>query len=192
MAITLIRRSVACLVLIAVGVVPVIPVGAAGQRNLVYEVKGTYLYKFLPFVEWPTTAFADATAPFRLCVLGTDPFGSSLDALFLNEKVQGHPIVVDRLKDEATAGSCHLVFAPDSSSARLPALIKATEHKSVLLVGESRRLLELCGAISFVVEGERVRFDISLAGLASHNLKASSKLLQIAREASDKFAHCAQ
>jgi hypothetical protein len=189
MAITLIRRAVVCVALVAVGVARV---GATTQRNLVYDVKGTYLYKFLPFVEWPKTAFPDVNAPFRLCVLGTDPFGSSLDALFQNEKVQGHPIVVERLKDEATAGSCHLVFAPDSSAARFPALIKATEHKNVLIVGESRRLLELCGAIAFVVEGERVRFDISLAGLAAHSLKASSKLLQIAREASDKFAHCAR
>ena len=72
----------------------------------------------------------------------------------------------------------------------MAAIAKVTEHRSVLLVGESQKLLELCGAIAFVLDGERVRFDISLAGLAAHNLKASSKLLHVAREASDRFARC--
>ncbi len=183
------RRVLVCAGLVALAVAHP-AANTRQQRNLEYEVKGVYLYNFLTFVEWPKTAFADTSAPFRLCVLGADPFGASLDSLVQNEKVQGHPVVVERLKDESAAGSCHVVFAPDASAARFPALAKTTEHKSVLLVGESRRLLEFCGAISFVVEGERIRFDISLAGLSSHNLKASSKLLRVAREASDKFAHC--
>jgi hypothetical protein len=155
------------------------------------QVKGAYLYNFLTFIEWPARRFP--TRPRVPPVRPRQrPVRSSLDTLVQNEKVQGHPIVVERLKDESTAGSCHVVFAPDAAASRFPALVRATEHKSVLLVGESRKLLELCGAISFVIEGERVRFDISLAGLSSHNLKASSKLLRVAREASDKFAHCAQ
>jgi YfiR/HmsC-like len=189
MAVTVVRRAIVCLLLVVFGIARP---SALSQRNLEYEVKGAYLYNFLTFVEWPTAAFPDATAPFRLCVLGTDPFGRSLDALVQNEKVQGHSVIVERLKDETAAGTCHVVFAPDASAGRFPALVKATEHKSVLLVGESRKLLELCGAIAFVVEGERVRFDISLPGLSSHNLKASSKLLRVARETSDKFAHCTQ
>jgi len=104
--------------------------------------------------------------------------------------VQGRPIVVDRLKDETTVATCHVVFVSRVDGERLAAIAKAAEHRNVLIVGETKKVLELCGAIMFVLDGERIRFDISLAGLAAHNLKASSKLLHVAREASDRFVRC--
>jgi hypothetical protein len=179
-------------------VVIVLAIAAAGRAALVaqtplsleYEVKGQYLFNFLSFVEWPTASFAQADVPFRLCLAGPDAFSGTLDSLVKGQRVQGHSIVVDRLKDETTVGACQVVFVSKVDNERMAAIAKATEHRSVLLVGETPKLLELCGAIVFVLDGERVRFDISLAGLAAHNLKASSKLLRVAREASDRFSRC--
>jgi len=163
---------------------------ARPQRSLEYEVKGQYLFNFLSFVEWPAASFVRADTPFRLCLAGVDSFGGSLDALVQGQRVQGHQVVVDRLKDETTVATCQVVFVSRVDGERLAAIAKAAEHRSVLIVGETEKVLEQCGAIAFVLDGERVRFDISLAGLTAHNLKASSKLLHVAREASDRFARC--
>ena len=183
------RRVVAAV--LAWGLAPLL-VAAQAPRSLEYEVKGQYLFNFLSFVEWPAASFTRADAPFRICLAGADSFGGTLDALVQGQRVQGHSIVVDRLKDETTVGTCQVVFVSRVDGERLAAIAKATEHRSVLIVGETPKVLEQCGAIVFVLEGERVRFDISLAGLAAHNLKASAKLLQVAREASDRFARCVQ
>lgn len=163
---------------------------AQTPRSLEYEVKGQYLFNFLSFIEWPAASFTQTDTPFRLCLAGVDSFGGTLDALVQGQRVQGHPIVIDRLKDETTVATCQVVFISRVDSERMAAIAKAAEHRNVLVVGETQKVLELCGAIVFVLDGERVRFDISLAGLAAHNLKASSKLLHVAREASDRFVRC--
>jgi len=69
-------------------------------------------------------------------------------------------------------------------------IMRAANRRNLLVVGESRRVLELCGTIAFVLDGERVRFDINRSSLADRDLKANSKLLRVAREASDRFGHC--
>ncbi|MEO8070947.1 MAG: YfiR family protein [Acidobacteriota bacterium] len=160
------------------------------QQSLEYEVKTQFLYNFFNFVEWPSGAFAQSDSPFRLCLVGDDPFGPLLDALVKGQAVSGHRIVIDRLVENPGIGGCHALFISHVDDARLAAIMNAAAHQSILIVGESRRVLELCGGIAFVVDGERVRFDINVSALASRRLKASSKLLRLAREASDRFAHC--
>jgi len=43
-----------------------------------YQVKAVFLFNFAQFVEWPPTAFPEATAPLVIGVLGADPFGAAL------------------------------------------------------------------------------------------------------------------
>jgi uncharacterized protein DUF4154 len=194
MAIPLVRRQFLSLCAGALAFAWVPGLGAAQpsppQRNLEYEVKGAYLYNFLTYIEWPETAFGQPAAPFRLCLLGRDPFGKALDDLVRGESVGTHRIVIERLKEDQAVASCHAVFISDLEDERLDAIVRVTEKRSVLLVGESPRLNQLCGGIVFAVEGERVRFDINLPALTSRGLKVSAKLLRVAREASDRSGRC--
>lgn len=164
---------------------------AAAQRTLEYEVKAAFLYNFLSFIEWPPPAFAKPDSPLRVCVIGGDPFGGALDANVRNEQVRGgHPVVVDHIKDESQIAGCHVLFVPQMDETPLASVMRAADRPYLLVVGESRRVLELCGAIAFVLDGERVRFDINRSSLNARGLKANSKLLRVAREASDHFARC--
>src|ERR1035438_293637 len=67
---------------------------AADEPTLEYQVKAAFLLHFTKFIEWPSSAFADASAPFAICVLGKDPFGHALDDVAEGETVQGHPLTV--------------------------------------------------------------------------------------------------
>ena len=59
------------------------------------------------FIEWPDSAFSDASAPLKVGVLGDDPFGDMLEQTFNNEKVQQQRSIVVRrsrqLENLATA-----------------------------------------------------------------------------------------
>jgi hypothetical protein len=190
MALPLIRRTgiPACL-LISVGAGAVTH-AQAPSRRLEYEVKAKFLYNFPIFIEWPPARFPQPAAPFRLCVVGPDPFGPILDVTMQGAAVGTHQIVVDRLRDDAAAASCHMVFVSTLEKARLAAVMKAVAGKGVLVVGESRRVLEHCGGIAFVLEGEFVRFDVNVPALDAQGLRASSKLLRVARDASTRFGDC--
>src|ERR1700683_2819876 len=58
-----------------------IPILQAQQPKISeYQVKATYLYNFGRFVHWPASAAAVKDDSFPICVLGQDPFGTTLDS----------------------------------------------------------------------------------------------------------------
>jgi len=104
---TLTRRRWAVLALLAMA-------GAHGMLHaaepLEYAVKAAYLSKFPFYVEWPASAFAGLNSPITLCIAGEDPFGPALDDAVTGQQVQGHAIVVRRLRSVTRESGCHIVY----------------------------------------------------------------------------------
>jgi hypothetical protein len=76
---------------------------------------------------------------------------------------------------------CHVVFIPKGDSARVKATIAGITSGSVLVVGEQPDFIRLGGAVSFVVDAGKVRFEINPSARTIKDLTVSSKLLRIAR-----------
>src|SRR3954463_16078655 len=62
---------------------------AQARKPTEYEVKAAYLYNFGKFVRWPATVTPAAGEGFFMCVLGRNPFGSSLDSTVSGESIDG-------------------------------------------------------------------------------------------------------
>src|SRR5262249_34521981 len=131
------------------------------EPNAEYNLKAAFLYNFTKFVEWPADAFPDARSPFNLCILGEDPFGSSLDAIVANESWNGRPIAVRRLPRGADPKSCQLLFLARSERARQAEVLAGLRGANVLAVGEADRFLAEGGHIRFFLEANRVRFEVN-------------------------------
>ena len=151
---------------------------AAQDRAMEYAVKATYLYKFAPFVEWPPRAFASASSPLQLCVLGRDPFGATLDRAVSGQRVDGRPVKVQRLQRVDAASGCHILYLGASSSQTRPEALRAVRGSPTLTVADSDG--DPGAIIRFVVTGARVRFDIDAAAAAAAGVTISSKLLSLA------------
>ena len=174
--------------LIAAAVAALVVAAGLRAQDLEYQVKAGFLYNFLSFIEWkPALAQTD---PFRVCIIGNDPFGRTLDDLMRGERVGSRPIEVSRPVDEEAAATCQVVFVARTDDARLPTIVRMAAGKGVLIVGETPRVLPACGGIAFVQEGERLRFDVNINALRRQGLRASSKLLRVARDASTRFTEC--
>ncbi len=141
-----------------------------------YHVKAAFLFNFAKFVEWPEPQ----KGPFAICVLGKDPFGEALERVMEGKVVNGRPIVIRRTNDLAVARSCQVLFVSLPEAGSLVEIVKALRDASVLSVSEIPQFCRAGGAITFAMEGQRVRFQINAAAAASANLKISSKLLQLA------------
>ncbi len=152
---------------------------AAERTAPEYQVKAAFLLNFTKFIEWPATAFADAQSPFAVCVLGEDPFGGVLDQIVAGETVNGRKLVIEKLRRPPAAKSCQVLFL--TASQREPS--GALEHlgPGVLTVGEADGFLRDGGMIRFVIENQRVRFDVNQKALENASLVVSSKLLNVAR-----------
>jgi hypothetical protein len=157
----------------------VVPARAASPPSLEYAVKASYLYKFAPFVGWPARAFADSRSSFRICVAGEDPFGSVLDQVVRGQRVDGHPVVVQRLAVAGRGMGCHILFAGRSDRQSPAEMLKAVGDEPVLTVTDKSRGTS-GGMIEFVMQGGRVRFSVDGAAALANGLPISSKLLQLA------------
>ena len=151
----------------------------APQGPSEYQVKAAFLYNFLKFVDWPATP-AEQMGPIELCVLGKDPFGGALERVVDGKTVNGRPLTIRRIGDIAAARSCHVLFVSASEAGRVREITKAVHTWSVLTVSEIDRFSERGGIVTFLMEGQRVRFRINPKAAASAGLKISSKLLQLA------------
>jgi hypothetical protein len=161
------------------------PASLRGEGPSEYEVKAAFLYNFTKFVEWPPSAFAEGNAPLRLCVLGDDPFGHSLQTV-VGEEIEGHKLIVVRTETLARAAGCQVLFVSRSERDRLPQILAPLKSSPVLTVGDTKGFLVQGGIVNFILEGSKVHFEINPAAAEQAGLKISSKLLRLARIAGQK------
>jgi len=149
------------------------------QPSLENDVKAAFLYHFTKFVEWP--APADTGEPFRVCTLADDSFIAALDRTIAGESVGQRPLVQVEPRSIEEARRCAILFIGARFSDQGAPLVNAVRDLPVLTVGDGSQFVEQGGAIGFLLENNRVRFDINLRAIQRSGLKASSKLLRVAR-----------
>jgi hypothetical protein len=147
---------------------------AAQNVSLEYQVKATYLYNFVKFVQWPPAA---RNGPITFCIAGRNPFGTVLEDTVRNEVVDGRPLTV-RVILEPEPG-CHVLFVPDGPA--VGTYLLAVRGTPTLTVGESSDFLARGGIINFVSDGGKyVRFAINASAAEQAQLQVSARLLQLA------------
>jgi hypothetical protein len=180
-----IRRTLGIL---ALALAPV--AGASAQTKTrqarVEDLKAVFLLNFAQFVEWPTNAFPDETAPFVIGVLGENPFGKSLDEIVANETVHNHKIVVSYYHDLRDVTACHILFIASSESARLDRIFDSLKGRSILTVGETDGFSARDGMIRFSIVQNKLHLGVNLEATQAAQLVISSKLLRLAEIVSAK------
>jgi hypothetical protein len=172
----LLRCVAACLFasLTAAGQTP-----GATPKPTEYEVEAAYLSNFGRFVEWPRTA-VPANEPFLVCVLGPDPFGPILDGALKGEGINGAQMAARRVTGPEEAATCRVLFVSASKDAQLKDILAALGTSSILTVSDMAGFTRRGGMIQFVLEGDRVRFEINIAAAKRAGLNLSSQLLKLA------------
>jgi hypothetical protein len=150
---------------------------ADNHRPTEYQVKAAYLANFAKFVEWPPGALPDDN-PIPVCVAGQDPFGAALDAALSGESVGGHSLVAKRIGGMREVDGCRILFVSNQTLIDSAAL--AAERMPILTVSDSPDFLKRGGMIEFVLDSNRVRFEINLAAAKTAGLNLSSQLLRVA------------
>jgi hypothetical protein len=147
-----------------------------------YEVKAVYLVRFLDYVVWPESAFADAGAPIVIGVLGHNPFGKNLDGAGQNRAEQKRPILIRYGRTPEEIGHCHLLFVPATEADHYAEIAKFYATQSVLLVADSPGGLKAGLALEFRRQESTVRFAVNLPNARSRKLELSARLLSSAIE----------
>jgi hypothetical protein len=142
-------------------------------------VEAVYLLNFGKFVEWPAKVDAPGES-FTICVLGQYPFGPALDKTIAGESIDGRKVAVRRITKPQEAMNCRILFISLSEETRLPDILKTLDNASILTVSNVPKFSQLGGMIQFVVEANKVRFEVNLARAERAGLSLSSELLKVA------------
>jgi hypothetical protein len=145
-----------------------------------FQVEAAYLFNFGRFVDWPPTSRGQTGASLVICVLGDDPFGSSLDSVLQRGTVKGKALTAKRIGRIEDAATCQVLYISASEAARVDRILSTVGNVSVLTVSDMPQFMDHGGMIQFMLEDGKVRFQINLGAAENAGLALSSELLKVA------------
>lgn len=163
--------------------IAIFPLLAAAQSASVLErqVKAAYLYKFAGFVEWPDGVFTRPDSPVIIGVAGADLLAEQLEAAVAGRNANGRPLQVRRLRKGENVAGLHILFV-SATLDKAPAqeMMTAVRGQPVLTVTDADEGAGLGAMISFVMQEERLRFEVALKHAVAAHLRISARMLQAA------------
>lgn len=175
-------RTIATIAMLAVCVVLGSPhrVGA-GPTPTEHEIKAGFIYNFAKFIEFPSGAFAKTDAPMIVGFLGDDQFGDTFGKLAKGKTVRGRQLEVRRCQKPRECDGCHILFIGSSEIGNLPSILDKLRDSSVVTIGDSAGFARRGGIIGFVVENNKLGFEINVGAAKRNGLSISSHLLNLAK-----------
>ncbi len=141
------------------------------------DVEAAYLYNFGKFVRWPAD---EQHEPLTICVLGKDPFGPTLDHVVAKESIDGRPLAVARVSDTSAVRACSILFISGSEAPRFDRDLALVAGLPIMTVSDMPDFVDHGGMIQFLLQDDRVRFEVNLNAASKSGLVLSSQLLKVA------------
>ncbi len=146
-----------------------------------YQVKAAFFYHFANFVDWPESTFKATKGHIRICVMGKDLFGQTLNATLAKKTVRDHPFEIHQNPPKTELQHCHVLYLSATRSSQMKALHHQIAKSDVLTVGENLEFMRHGGMVQFFVDNQKVRFAVNTDIINQTHLKVSSKLLRLAK-----------
>jgi hypothetical protein len=143
------------------------------------KAQAMFIFNFCRLIEWPASY---RTGPFKIAVLGTTAVADELDMYTRGKKVGSQEIQIIRFKSVEEINSCHILFVPFARSKQLTEIASAVQGdgKSVLIISEKNGALNEGSAINFIIQEDKLKFEMKGENASKHGIKVSSKLQEMA------------
>jgi len=173
------------------------------------QLKAAFVYNFIKFVEWPDEKDVDHDKPITIGIIGSQDFVQAFDPIKHKKVKNRHisvkyftgfeqhtrpsesddPIWQRRINALKTCDVLLLCKCDDAGIEDPTEILMALRGVPILVVSETGGFLESGGMINFLMEGNKVRFEINLASAKQAKLRIRSQLLRLAkRVVSEKLA----
>ena len=174
------RRFLICAALIFTAIIGLSLNSLAQQQPSEYEVKAAFLFNFAKFIDWPPEVFADTNSPIVVGVLGKNVFGNNLEKIINDRKVNNRSFQFRKYTSVTEVTNCQILFISSSEKNDFAKIMSALHNASILTVSETDGFIQAGGMINFVLQDNKIRFEISDEAAKKGRLRVSSKLLSLA------------
>jgi hypothetical protein len=133
------------------------------------------------FFEWPQDVKPVGGAPYKIGVLGSDPFKQGA-VNHLDKQAAGGKIVIERFADIGNYRPCHILVV--SSSADLKPVLEKTREQPVLVVAEAPGLAKEGAVVNlvFVRQINRLQIEFNPAEAKLAGLKTKNRFESISKK----------
>ena len=145
-----------------------------------YQLKAAFLYNFAQFAEWPDDAFRGPKGPIVIAVAGENPFGGALEQAVRGKQLNGREITVRYYSSAAAVEPCHVLFVSASERNNTQVALQRAGN-ACLTVGDVEGFTARGGIFRFLVEDNKVRFEVNIDAAQHSRVKISSRLLKLAK-----------
>jgi hypothetical protein len=175
----LLRFIAACVLCITLAT----PAGAqsGSSDSAEYLIKAGFTYNFAKLMEWPPNAFPQPDSPIVIGILGNDPFHGTLDEVLAGKRVNARAFVVKHLRWGMEFRDCNMLFVSASESAHLDEIFHLVKGLPILTIGDTPNFARRGGIINFILEDDKVHFEVNVDAAKQANITISSRLLSLAR-----------
>jgi hypothetical protein len=168
------------LALLAV-LIATVPGRSHAQLLSEHEVKAAFLVNFARFTEWPSAAFLDSASPIMIGVAGDETLRRTIDHLAKGKLFSGRALKTRNVKDANDVSHIQLLFIGGLPGFRTADILKTLNGLPVLTVGDTAGFCAQGGMITFLLERDRLRFEIRFDTTEYAGLKVSSRVLALAK-----------
>ena len=150
--------------------------------QVVRQIKAAYLFKFANYIEWPAASFETAESPIIIGVAGAENLANELERISQGRLIGKRSIVVKRLSAQEKDAKLHMLFLGSNASSVVRDWYSSIEGQPILTITDATSEFAQGSAIKFVLDNNRLRFDVSLPAAQRNNVKITAPLLTVARQ----------
>ena len=140
------------------------------------KFKALFLYNFIKNIEWPP---AYSQGDLIIGVLGTNPITKELETITSTQKAGNQTMKVKIFSSVEEIKTCHIIYVSPNKAGLIPQLLTKLNSNNTLIVSDNKGGIQQGAGINFILDGDKLKFEISKQRIEQKGLKVSASLLNL-------------
>lgn len=146
-------------------------------QSTIAQAQSVFIYNFTRLIEWPSDY---KSGEFIIGVYGSSEVFNEVKN-FCNGKMVGtQPITVKKFGTIDEIGKCHMLFVAYNKTKEIAPITSKIGGNKTLIISERKGALEDGSAINFVINEDKLKFELKASNGTKYGLKIHSNLESMA------------
>jgi hypothetical protein len=141
------------------------------------KMRAMYVYQFTKYIEWPAST---KQGSFIVGVLGSTHVYQELLTSTANKKVGTQNLEVINYTNLSAVEKCQILLVSKENADNIKDIVNKTKSNHTLVVTEKAGMAKLGAAISFIVQENKQKFELSKQNAEKNELRISANLETLA------------
>jgi len=140
------------------------------------KFKAIFIYNFAKNIEWPTSL---RQGDLMIAIIGNNAIERELKIIAESKRIGTQTIKIVSYNNLSELSICHILYLPPNKSSLLPQAIALNTLKNTLIVTDKDGLALEGAGINFVMNGNKINFEINKKNIENKGLKITNSLLEL-------------